>query len=173
MTGNSDVIVKALPDRAWLPISLRSENFLVSVRWCPFVTLPAESVNLGLCENGEWSWSQKSEGVTIAHPLSGRSIVGALPLLEVSYAEVRQQVEGTAARYGPSTAAILEVLPLKAILLTALGTRSDYWVALALAWLEDGAAQGLEQDVRAIVADKQLSQSVRHRARRFIKLKEA
>jgi hypothetical protein len=51
----------------------------------------------------------------------------------------------------------------------ALGT-TDYWVDLALGWLEQGVpAQGLEHGLLALEAQTSRPQALRHRAKRLRK----
>jgi hypothetical protein len=101
------------------------------------------------------------------YPLEGPPLVGVLPILERPLPMVRSEAARTANRLGlPLTLA--DALPVAKIARAALATRSDYWVELAIEWLEAKEdRQAVARDIFEAAQDKRLSQRLRHRLARL------
>lgn len=96
------------------------------------------------------------------------SAVGLLPLTEVPLPMVRSEARSSAQRRGISGSAIVENLPIDAIISTALATRSDYWVDLVVGWLdEQPPSEVLLAAVESAAIDRRVSQSNRHALQRW------
>jgi len=94
--------------------------------------------------------------------------MGVLPILERPLPMVRSEAARTAARLGlPLT--LSDALPVAEIIRAALTIRSDYWVDLAIEWLEVGVERPpLDADIADAARDRRLAQRTRHRLGRLI-----
>lgn len=93
---------------------------------------------------------------------------GLLSLLERPYSVILAEIEFAESNAAPNSLSILSRLIPHAVVAAALRSKSDYWVSLALAWLDDvGATESLRNQVASIEGARWASQSTRHAARRL------
>lgn len=159
-------VAERVPEGAWEDCNgaLVGSN---PCRWCPMVAFGEPRLVLGLSSSGDWLWGDAEVVPAIVYPSDGTSLVGILPILERPLPLVRSEAARTATRLGlPLT--LVDALPVAEIARTALATRSDYWVDLAIEWLEAyGDRQALAEDIAGASRDKRLSQRIRHRLDRL------
>jgi hypothetical protein len=95
--------------------------------------------------------------------------VPLLPLLERPYAVRRAELRLGAQRVGQDVDALVDSLPLRALLETALLVGSDYWASLALDWLESADDLRLPREALGqFLAERRRAQKLRHRAKSLI-----
>ena len=94
--------------------------------------------------------------------------VGLLPLLEKPRSEIVNEISERESELGAEAGTLLALVPLDAIPAEAVESRLDFWVQLALDWLDETPTSGGRDDLLAIVeCAPWASQRARHRASRL------
>lgn len=93
------------------------------------------------------------------------SPTGLLPLLEWPFPDFQLRFEEVLGRADGSERAALTQISVAALIREGIRTGSDYWVGLALAWVEQAQSQEFDVDLRSIEQSDWASQAIRHRAR--------
>ena len=152
-------LVDAFPPDCWVACEIETEPTL----WCPIVEFGEPRRALGLVGAGEWVWGLLRDGPDNVYLLQEPSVIGVLPILEVQFPMIREEARRAAEARGISAAALLGALPSEAIVTAALTTRSDYWAALAIKWLENHEpTEGIRVAIEAAAVDRRMSQQIRH-----------
>jgi hypothetical protein len=155
-------LMALIPTDSWRAARVHGRQAIAM--WCPILDYDRSRAALGLARPGEWWWDVNREDEVEIYPLAGDAVVGTLPLLEIPFAALRSRVRESATRLGLSPQQVMSALPIATILRAALKTRSDYWVALAVEWLEDsGTASQVRDAIQSAAFDRRLEQSLRHR----------
>jgi hypothetical protein len=136
--------------------------------WCPLIRFAESTKALGVTRAGPWWWGVEREDGWEIYPLEGDAVVGILPLLEMPFGALEHKARHSAIRLGIPPQRLLRTLPLATIIRAALATGSDYWVRLAVEWLEDSdIASQLQDAIGSAASEVRLEQSLRHRLRRL------
>jgi hypothetical protein len=164
MTPPTRMLAGLLPPDSWLDRQLRG----APVKWCPLVEFGEPRRALGLIADGTWTWGMLDQIAGEVFEVETPSAVGLLPVMEVPLPMVRFEATVSARRLGISGTAIVENLPIAAIISAALATRSDYWVSLVVCWLgEQPPSEQLLAAVESAAIDRRVSQSNRHALRKW------
>lgn len=160
-------MVEHVPNSAWAPCEVSVNSEELKSCWCPLVGFGEPRVALGLSADGERLWGEEVVGIATVYPLEAPAVVGVLPILERPLPMVRSEAARAVARLGLPLP-LVDALPVTEIVGAALKTRSDYWVELALEWLEaDADRQHLTDAITAASSDSRLAQRTRHRLQRL------
>jgi hypothetical protein len=149
-----------VPPSSWVAGSTRD-------RWFTVLRFDENRKSLVLIPDGTWSWTTvEKDGGIHRHSLGLTEGVGALPLLEISVEGLSSKVSEAAAALAVAPAKLVAVFPAVNLFEIALNTRSDYWINRALVWIEEGCWASLPiESMQAVVEDKSVEQSLRHRIR--------
>ena len=69
-----------VPSNVWIPRDVGG----VEILWFPIIEFGEPRRALGLARDGQWAWGSIQEGSSEVFPVVGPSVVGLLPLLELS-----------------------------------------------------------------------------------------
>lgn len=96
--------------------------------------------------------------------------VPLLPMLEKPYSVAREELAEIEGTVHPQLAGLLQAALFENLIAAAIETMGDYWVALALPWLEDmGESETTRQRLLAVEKIPTFSQRNRREARRILR----
>lgn len=120
------------------------------------------SMEIGVSKNDNWVFIKGNQRYEYEGD-SEADIIFLLPLLEINYDSLNSLV--TNSLEGLNTPDLYSSFPVRAILITALNSNSEYWIKLAFNWLDEiGDSKFCYQEVFRISSDKNMSQKTRHQA---------
>lgn len=125
------------------------------------IKLPEDGGALGVTASGQWARQLGAKIVVWDEAM--HCAVHFLPLLRVPLREVKCAVNAAI-----SSGQTSSMLPLLAIVQTALRSRSELWTGAALLWVEEDELLRPEAEL-AWAADNAPTQRLRHLARRYCK----
>jgi hypothetical protein len=132
----------------------------MAVEWKPLLEVPAAGGSswLGCGPCGRWVIGRLGDTATVSLSDAPHSV---FPLLESPWSEVQPIVSRANQLAGSA-------MPLDLVLDAALRA-GPYWPTRAVEWIEAGyPTGGLGETLAVVVADRRLSQPVRHRIRRLL-----
>lgn len=95
--------------------------------------------------------------------------IGLLPCLERSYGEVLADLRAREIELEMAQGEIFNLVPLDAIPSTAVASKIDYWIQLALNWLDQMPdSSAVRELLRVIYNESSATQRARHRAKRML-----
>lgn len=155
-----------MPTSSWTASSLTGETAL----WVPVLPFDENRKALALEAQGRWAWtSTGDEGAYHLHALRLPEAVGVLPVLELDPSRLGGKLGAASAMLRISPEDLMAALPLADLFGIAFETRSDYWIARALRWMEVlPKSRAPAAVLQAVVNDQQVSQRNRHRIRRLL-----
>lgn len=168
--GLTAALIARVPASSWTDSSSAGE----AVRSVAVLRFDEDRKALVLTASGRWAWTSiDRDGKDILHELRLPDAVGVLPVLELDPAGLEVKLAAVAALLGTSPGELVVALPGTDLLDVAFETRSDYWIACALRWMDAlprwSARAALMQ---AVVNDPTVSQRNRHRARKLLATRE-
>jgi hypothetical protein len=136
-----------------------------TLRWLSIASFEEARIELGLSSTGRWV---RAASESVQEFGAGVIPVFLLPILEVPPTKAIESLKGGLSRLG-LPAEFLDGLPVGEVLLAAVGSHSEHWVALALEWIE-----GVKLDDRTrqelLHAFQDLpDQQLRHRGTRILR----
>lgn len=125
----------------------------------------AQECEIAVAE-GTWVVVSKEQVLPLT---DARGLVALLPLLEQPYEKVRNELQHQL-EHKNLPIRLVDTFPFGAIVKTALGWPTEYWIRLALEWLPQlGGGEAYQSLLKELVGRKGLSQQVRHKARSLSK----
>lgn len=124
------------------------------------------TIEIGLSKKGNWVFVKgkllyECKGALVT------DVIFLLPLLEVKYESLKSLL--TNSLEGLNRLDMYNSFPVRDILITALNSNSEYWIKLALNWLEEiGNLKYYFQEIFQISNDKKYSQKTRHQALKLL-----
>lgn len=150
-------------DASW-ESSLSAGN---EVRFVPLLDF-GRSKRLVLRRDGSFGWALLRESLLSLYPLDGEGSIGVLPILESPLEDVEARARNRAGDFLRTPADAVTFIPVKQICLVALAAGSEYWIGLALSWLEYAEPIGVDvAKLRELSRSRHLSQNTRHRLLRL------
>lgn len=137
-----------------------------------FAVLPFDENRkaLVIASSGRWAWtSTGSDGQVRLHELQPPDVVGVLPLLELDPAGLRDKLATSATLLQTSPEDLVAALPVADLFGAAFEAKSDYWIELALRWMETPFWSSVPAAaMEAVVDDPRVSQNHRHRTQKLL-----
>lgn len=152
------------PGLAWR-VNARHEAPAEQLKWLPVAKFDTARLELGLSSDGLWVVPGPSSATEFR---PGSPCVFLLPLLEVSFDEVRRTLVERLTMLQLSTD-FVSLLPVEFIVATALESHSGYWIKLGLQWAEKMLDS---EDVRSALGrlvSGTAPQGLRHAARKLLR----
>lgn len=133
----------------------------------PIFKVPQKAWWVLLSLDYRWGYEKEDEFISFSSP---SVCIPLLPLLELSYPEAVILVQQGLNQAGADLN-LLSIFPFNDLLHLALNWETDYWVSLAVRWLENGypISEELVDCLKPWQEEKKHSQGLRHRAQRLIK----
>ena len=135
--------------------------------WVPVINLLEDEETLtGVSESGYWVLKYDNH---ISFLSDDKYLRDLLPCLKKSLNELHIQIdEELKKKQIPIT--VKDTFPIKGLVLTGLKSKSEFWAALALNWLEHITIDNqIREQLQQIVKAKWASQKTRQKASKFLK----
>jgi hypothetical protein len=155
----------AVEPSKWFESSLLNQPETI-LTWLPIVGLGSSDCRVGLLGTGEWVIDTGSGLVVLS---TRNSAMPLLPCLGSPHDELQSVLTNACTGLG-LPAGVAGTFPWHLVVHNAVASDSDFWVGLALNWLETVPPEELPTDALARIANsKQFSQGTRHTARRLMR----
>lgn len=160
-------ILKSITSPQWRHSILRGHNGGL-LRWLPVIKINGDTW-YGLSEDGRWVAGSEDENVRLVEISGHEPAVPLLACLEHSRSEIESLV-AAGCQFVGLPAAVVDTFPFEAGVTCGLMSSSDYWIGLAIEWLQDMPINDrMAKILSGVVKSKGVSQKNRHRAARLFK----
>lgn len=160
-------ILKGIASPQWRHSILQGHNDDL-LRWLPVTKINGDTW-YGLSEDDRWVAGSEDENVRLVEISEHEPAVPLLSCLEHSRSEIEALVAAGCQFVGlPAT--VVDTFPFEAGVTCGLMSSSDYWIELAIEWLQDMSINDkIAKILSGVVKSKGVSQKNRHRAARLFK----
>ena len=160
-------ILKSITSPQWRHSILRGHNGGL-LRWLPVIKIDGDTW-YGLSEDGRWVAGSEDENVRLVEISGHEPAVPLLACLEHSRSEIESLV-AAGCQFVGLPAAVVDTFPFEAGVTCGLMSSSDYWIGLAIEWLQDMPINDkMAKILSGVVKSKGVSQKNRHRAAQLFK----